>query len=160
MRVALVGLIFFALAATARADTWVPDDPADPEALARRERARRHRRVEHQVRGVRAAVRPAPAARWPWSQEIAIGDSVGSADVAVAPGGWVAIAWSDDDRQETRLTVLHPDGRRTEQLLERIASRAVAVAIDAAGPRPLRGSRATGCVRRTASPHGAPRNSM
>ena len=47
-----------------------------------------------------------------WGQEIAIGDSVGSADVAVAPGGWVAIAWRDYDRQETRLTVLQPDGRR------------------------------------------------
>ena len=133
MRVALVGLIFLALAATARADTWVPDDPADPEALADVSApdgtaASSTKFEEFAPLYVRS--RPPGGA---WSQEIAIGDSVGSADVAVAPGGWVAIAWSDDDRQETRLTVLHPDGRRTEQLLERIASRAVAVAIDAAG---------------------------
>jgi hypothetical protein len=35
VRLALVGLIFFALAGLARADTWVADDPADPDALAK-----------------------------------------------------------------------------------------------------------------------------
>ena len=132
MRVALVGL-FLALAATARANTWVPEDPADPEALADVSAldgtAASSTKLE-EFAPLYVRLRP-PGGQW--GQEIAIGDSVGSADVAVAPGGWMAIAWSDYDRQETRLTVLHPDGRRTEQLLERIDSRAVAAAIDATG---------------------------
>ena len=92
MRVALVGLIFFALAATARADTWVLDDPADPEALAppqprRRALHQRHHRTSgaRRLKTYRAFRRPYDAgidrieSRYDEASDTAVRDAIADA---------------------------------------------------------------------------------
>ncbi|MDA0169269.1 hypothetical protein OJ998_09245 [Solirubrobacter taibaiensis] len=133
MRVALAGLIFFALAVPARADTWVPDDPADPDVLAEVSAPDGTAATSSKVEEFGPLYVRVRLPGRTWGEEVAIGDSVGAADVAVAPSGWVAVAWSDDGLEETHVAVLHPDGRRTEQRLERSRSEEVTVAIDARG---------------------------
>lgn len=134
MRAAIAGLIFLALAVPARADTWLPADPTQADTFADIT-APDGTAVTTSADGIfapRYVSTKAPGGDW--RPPITVGRSIANFDVAVAPGGWVAIAWTDYDLKGTRLTVIRPDGTRTDRRLDdENTPGAVAVGIDARG---------------------------
>ncbi len=130
MRSLLVLALFLSVASSAHADAWVPADPPrdEPFALTAPDgTAVRISRVANAWLDI--AVRP-PAGSF--REPISVGRSVEDADAAVAPGGWVAVAWQDT-RSGLRLTIVRPDGTSTERKLAGTQASTPAVGIDAQG---------------------------
>ena len=127
---ALVVLLFFALAAEARADAWVPSGPH--EFLAREVLRLPDGTL---VRADGSQDSPLYLAVDPPGGEThvkTLGDHVSQLDVAAAPGGWVAVAWTDV-KGRMLVAVRRPDGTIARRELDTGMLSTPAVGIDSSG---------------------------
>lgn len=126
----LVVLLFFALAAEARADAWVPFPPhallaPDVQPLS----------DGTVVRAVGSLDSPLYlVVDTPDGEQHAtkLSANVSYLDVAVAPGGWVAVAWMDVEGRML-VAVRRPDGTIAKRVLDNGILSAPAVGIDRSG---------------------------
>jgi hypothetical protein len=127
---ALVVLLFFALAAEARADAWVPFGPQ--EFLAREVLRLPDGTL---VRADGSLDSPLYLAVDPPTGEThveTLGNRVSALDVAASPGNWVAVAWTDV-KGRMLLAVRRPDGTIARRVLDSGILSTPTVGIDSSG---------------------------
>lgn len=126
----LLVLLFFAVAAEARADAWVPFGPQ--EFLARDVLRLPDGTL---VRADGSQDSPLYLAVDSPGREThvkTLGEDVSQLDVAAAPGGWVAVAWTDLEGRML-VAVRRPDGTISRRVLDTGLLSTPAVGIDSSG---------------------------